>query len=263
MRWSCSVSMMFREHPVRERIAAARAAGFDGVEIQVPAEADADVWAAAQAGGGIPVALMNVDLGDFLAGGAGLSGVPGREAAFRAAAEDALALAPRVGCTHLHLGPSRVAEGSSREAGLAVLEANLAWLAPRAQQRGVQLLVEPLNRVETPTALLARLDEAVDFITSVRARGLPLALQFDAYHVAANGEDPAQAFERVRELVAHVQFADHPGRKPPGAGQLDFDRLMRCLRAAGYDGWCGAEYLAPSGAAATLDWLPRLKAIAA
>ena len=33
MRFSTSISMMFREHPVDERFAAARQAGFEGVQV--------------------------------------------------------------------------------------------------------------------------------------------------------------------------------------------------------------------------------------
>ena len=261
MLWSTSVSMMFREHAVAQRLQAARDAGFDGVEIQVLAEAPADAWAQARETAGIAVALLNVDMGDFLAGGAGLSGVPGRDEAFRTAAIAALDTATRLQCRHVHVGPSRVPEGSNRQACLDTLSANLRWLAPQAHAAGIRLLLEPLNRPETPTALLGHLDEAVTLIEGPLA-GLA-ALQFDVYHVAMNGDDPVAALQRVRSHVAHVQFSDLPGRKPPGAGRLDFVRFFQALRASGYDGWCGAEYLALTGAAATLGWLPELRAATA
>lgn len=260
MKWSTSVSLMFREHPIARRLQAARDAGFDGVEIQVLAEGPVDDWVNARQAAGIDVALINVDMGDFLNGGPGLSGVPARVEGFRAASQAALATAARLGCTHVHLGPSRIAEGESRQACLDTLVANVHWLMPMAQVAGINLLLEPLNRVETPTALLGHVDEAAELISG------PLAgmakLQFDVYHVAMNGEDPVAALQRVLAHVAHVQFSDMPGRKPPGAGTLDFPRFFEALRHSGYDGWCGAEYLAPVGAAATLAWLPELRAIA-
>ena len=260
MQWSTSVSMMFREHAVAQRLLAARDAGFDGVEIQMLAEAPADTWAQARTEAGIAVSLLNVDMGDFLGGGAGLSGVPGREAAFRAAAQVALGPAPQLGCRHVHVGPSRVPDSSDRKLCLDTLVANVQWLAPQARAAGIRLLLEPLNRQETPAALLGHLDDAVALIEGPLAQ---LAeLQFDVYHVAMNGEDPVAALQRVRRQVGHVQFSDMPGRKPPGAGTLDFVRFFQALRRSGYDGWCGAEYLAPTGAAGTLGWLPALRAAA-
>jgi hydroxypyruvate isomerase len=57
--------------------------------------------------------------------------------------------------------------------------------------------------------------------------------------------------------VAHVQIADAPGRHEPGTGELDLERSLGALAAAGYDGWIALEYK-PSGATAdSLGWLPR------
>ncbi|HEX2063895.1 MAG TPA: TIM barrel protein, partial [Acidimicrobiales bacterium] len=57
--------------------------------------------------------------------------------------------------------------------------------------------------------------------------------------------------------VAHVQIADAPGRNEPGTGELDLDRYLGELAAAGYDGWIGLEYK-PSGASAdSFGWLHR------
>ena len=260
MKWSTSVSLMFREHPVAQRLQAARDGGFDGVEIQVLGEASADDWVNAREAAGIEVALVNVDMGDFLGGGPGLSGVPQRVEAFRAAAQTTLATAARLGCAHVHVGPSRIAAGDSRQDSLDTLIANVRWLMPFAHAAGIELLLEPLNRVETPTALLGHLDESVELLSGPLA-GLA-KLQFDVYHVAMNGEDPVAALQRVRPHVAHVQFSDMPARKAPGAGTLDFPRFFEALRHSRYDGWCGAECFLPTGAAATLGWLPELRAIA-
>jgi hydroxypyruvate isomerase len=199
-------------------------------------------------------------MGDFLGGGPGLSGVPERVEAFRAAAKATLATAARLGCAHVHVGPSRIAPGESRQACLDTLVANVRWLKPFAQAAGIELLLEPLNRAETPTALLGHVDEAVELISGPLA-GLA-KLQFDVYHVAMNAEDPVAALQRVCAHVAHVQFSDMPGRKPPGVGTLDFPRFFDALRHSGYDGWCGAECFIPNGAAAALGWLPELRAIA-
>ena len=148
MKWSTSVSLMFREHPIAQRLQAARDAGFDGVEIQVLGESSADDWVNARQAAGIDVALVNVGMGDFLSGGPGLSGVPDREAEFRIEAEHTLNTARRLACCNVHVGPSRIPVGQTRAACLEVLVANLEWLRPKADEAGVRLLLEPLNRQE-------------------------------------------------------------------------------------------------------------------
>jgi hydroxypyruvate isomerase len=261
MKWSASVSMMFREHALPQRLQAARDAGFEGVEIQMLAEAPVLQWVQAREAAGIEVALVNVDMGDFLGNGAGLSGVPGREAAFRAAAQQTLATAQALGCRHVHVGPSRVPDGAKRETCLQTLVANLMHVLPAAEAVGVRLLLEPLNRIESPTVLLGKVDEAAALLKSLPVAADRVGIQFDVYHVVMNGADPVAALEQVRTQVAHVQFSDAPGRRPPGGGTIDFGRFLKALKATGYDGWCGAEYMAPVGAAATLGWLPGFKSL--
>ena len=260
MKWSTSVSLMFREHPIAQRLQAARDAGFDGVEIQVLGESSADDWVNARQAAGIDVALVNVGMGDFLSGGPGLSGVPDREAEFRIEAEHTLNTARRLACCNVHVGPSRIPVGQTRAACLEVLVANLEWLRPKADEAGVRLLLEPLNRQETPNVLLGTVDEAVGLI-SERLQGR-VGLQFDVYHVVLNGEDPVVALKRVLPQVWHVQFSDVPGRKAPGLGSIDFVSFFQTLKQSGYSGWCGAEYFAMSDTTSTLAWLPQFKALA-
>lgn len=257
-RFSGSVSMMFREAPLLERFSAARSAGFVGVEIQMLAEGDPAEMAEAARRAGIAVTLINVGMGDYLMGGAGLSGVPGREAEFAAALEVALSAAMALRPAFIHIGPSRTLEGGDRAQALATYAANIALAVERARFHGVDaaLLVEPMNRVEAPTALLNDIDDAAAFLRE--HFGDKVGLLFDIYHVAMNGADPIAAFTRHRDLVRHVQFSDVPGRKPPGQGTLDFAALFAGLEAEGYAGLYGAEYLPGGSTPDSLGWMERL-----
>lgn len=254
-RLAASVSFLFRELPVTARFAAARAAGFDGVEVQRLLELD-DVAAAAAAAraAGVAVVLVNVPSGDFVEGGDGLSGVPGREAAFEQALERALAAAQALGARYVHLGPSRVPAGVAREACLGTYHANVRTALGVSRAAGVTLLVEAMNPVEHPTALFPTVDAAAACVRAVaHAR---FGLQFDVYHAAMAGDDPVAAFARHRALVRHVQFADAPGRHEPGTGALDLPGILGALRGQGYAGWIGAEYAPAAPTAATLGWMP-------
>ncbi len=181
MRFSTSISMMFREHPVDERFAAAGQAGFDGVEIQFLAEGDPVRMAAAAAAAGVEVVLINVGMGDYLVGGPGLSGVPGREGVFAEELDKALEAARLMQAHFVHVGPSRIPDGVAREACLdtfrANLDAALALHAARGSRAG--LLVEPMNRVEAPTALVNDIDDLsschVVVETPIERRGCSIA----------------------------------------------------------------------------------------
>lgn len=205
-RPSCSVSMMFRELPLLARFGAARAAGFTGVEIQFIDEGDPAAMARAARDAGVEVVLINADMGDLRTGGPGLSGVPGREADFRAGFARALEASMTLGGSRIHLGPSWVPPGTSRAECLAVYRTNLAWAVEQAKGHPATLLIEPLNLVENPTILLGDLAEAVHLIDGCRSDRV--GLQFDIYHIAMNGVDVRQEFRtHVPETTTAASFA--------------------------------------------------------
>jgi len=182
-----------------------------------------------------------------------LSGVPGREQAFRLAAEKAIAAAVVLGAKFVHLAPSRVSDGTSRDQCLEVYAANAEAALAMAEGRTVSLLLEPMNAVDAPTALFTRIDDAGAFL---RDRfGGRVGLLFDLYHLTLGGTDLVGAAGRHHDLIRHVQFSDVPGRREPGTGHIDFGTAFAALEAAGYDGWFGAEYFPDRPTADTLGWL--------
>ena len=244
--------MMFRELPILERFGAARAAGFQGVEIQAVEEGNPTAMASAARDAGVEVVLLNVDMGDLRTGGPGLSGVPGREAEFRAAFTRTLDASLILGANRIHLGPSRVPPGTSRAECLAVYRANLTWAVEQAAGHPATLLIEPLNVVESPTILLGDLAEAVQLIQECGSDRV--GLQFDIYHAAMNGIDIRQAFQHHLASIRHIQFADAPGRHEPGTGQIDFPATLVDITASPYAGWAGAEYVPATTTAASFAW---------
>ena len=95
IRFDANLTFLFRELPLPERFAAARVVGFSGVELLVTEGAPPDTLACAAREAGVEVVLCNAPMGDFLAGGLGLSGAPGRESEFAGAIREAAALAVR------------------------------------------------------------------------------------------------------------------------------------------------------------------------
>lgn len=250
---STSISLMFTEVPPLERYSAARRAGFSGVEIQVIDDAlPADRAALAAGAADIPVVLLNVSLGDFRSGGPGLSGVPGRERAFREAFLVARDAATRLGARFLHLGPSRTA-GADRAGCLEVYRGNLRYAVEAAAGHPFRLMIEPLNRVENPDILIDDFDLAARLIGEIG--GDSVGLQYDLYHATLGGVDLVATFDRHRSMIHHIQFADAPGRHEPGTGRCDFARFLRHLAATGYRGFIGAEYFPSRPTPETLGWL--------
>jgi hydroxypyruvate isomerase len=256
LRFSTSVNFLFGELPFLDRFAAARRAGFHGVEIQF-LEASAVEVARAAREAGVEIVLLNLDMGDLFTGGPGISGVPGRETMFIGALDAALDAAQETAARCLHFGPSRVPAGAGRAECLATYRANIdAALAREPFTSGrVQGLLEPMNAADMPDALFTEISRAAEFVRG--GFGGRLGLQFDVYHVAKSGADVVAAWQDCRDCVRHVQFSDVPGRGEPGSGTLDFPAIFAAIEGSGYAGWLGAEYFPARPTVETLGWLRR------
>lgn len=254
MRFSASITFMFTEHPFLDRFAAAKAAGFGGVEIQV-LETDARAAAAAARAADIDVALLNAPMGDLIEGGPGLSGVPGRECEFREGITSAIESAKILNVRHVHVGPSRVPKGESVEKCLASLVSNLGFALDLANAADVTLLIEPMNKIDMPDSLIVDTDQAIAFLKE-HFDG-QIWLQFDLYHVAQSGHDIVTLFQRHADVIKHIQFADTPGRGAPGTGGIDFEGTFAAIKTNGYVGWAGAEYYPNGPTPSTLEWMSK------
>ncbi|MDA7087428.1 TIM barrel protein [Pseudomonas sp. SA3-5] len=254
MKISANLSLLFNERPLRERVVAAAAAGFDGVEIQFPYELAAIRLKEALAAAGMPLVLINLPAGDLLDGGAGLAAVPARQAEFDAALQEALTYAAMVRPTCVNVLAGRLAAGVSRELALATLAANLHTTAEAFQLLGIRVLVEAINPLDMPGFLLNTPEQLDEMLRRV---GHPnLAAQYDLYHMARQGVDLVVGIELLAGRIGHVQFADCPGRGAPGTGRLEFAPVLAALERTGYQGWLGAEYLpGEAGTQAGLAWL--------
>ncbi|MGW5957564.1 hydroxypyruvate isomerase [Methylorubrum thiocyanatum] len=252
-RFAANLSLLFTEVPLRDRFAAAHAAGFTAVEMQFPyAEAKA-VLAARLTETGLPLVLHNLPPGDWAAGERGIAALPGREAEFREGVARAIDYAGALGCRQLNclagLAPPEVEPARLR----ATLTENLAYAAEALGRAGIRLLIEPINDRDMPGFVLNRLSDAAAVIEAVGSDNL--FIQADLYHMARMGEDLAGSLEAHRARIAHVQIADSPGRHEPGTGRIDFSAAFTVLDRLGYAGFIGCEYLPASGTEAGLGWM--------
>lgn len=255
MQICANLSLLFTELPLIERVRAAADAGFAGVEIQFPYEVPAAELKAELQRNAMPLVLINLPAGDLMQGGAGLAAVPGREAQFAEALEQALAYAEVVQPQRINVLAGRLAEGVEREQALSLLARHLRCAAEAFAASGVPVLMEAINHHDMPGFLLNTPEHLLDMLQRVGHENL--GAQLDLYHMARMDQDLAASVRQLRGHIGHVQFADAPGRGEPGSGTLDFEPALVALQEQGFAGWLGAEYR-PVGATTTgLGWLPR------
>lgn len=253
LRFSINVSMMLQEHDFLDRFQAAADLGFKGVDIQFPYEHPAEVVAARAKAAGVEVVLINVPAGDLMHGGNGLACVPGKEDEFARGLELAKTYVAALGTKRVNVLSGRVPEGVSIEAAEETLVTNLRGAADAFAPMGVTVMTEPCNARDVPRYLVNRTAHAVVLLD--RAGRDNLGVQYDFYHRQVTEGNLLEGFRTFLPRIAHVQFADNPGRNEPGTGEIAYERIFAAIDASDYDGWVGAEYRPSGKTADTLSWL--------
>lgn len=243
-RFCANLSMLFAELPFADRFGAARAAGFDGVEVLFPYDHPAPLILERLEATRLPLLLLNCPPPNYAGGPRGFAAVPGLEERFRTDFRRAARHAAALGARHVHV----MAGAAEGEAARAAYLRNLAWAAGAAP--ALSLTIEPINRHDMPGYFLSDFALAVEVLEEVGAPNL--RLQFDSYHAHRITGDVAGTWDRVRARVAHVQVGGYEGRHEP-----DDPAFLDRLDADGYGGWVGAEYVPRGRTQDGLAWLRR------
>ena len=263
-RFAANLSMLYPELDFLDRFEAAAKDGFEGVEYLFPYAWEAREIAARLKANGLQQVLFNTAPGNWDGGERGLACIPGREAEFARAIEQALVYARALECPRIHAMAGLVPAGTSREALRSTYVANLRQAAIVAARQGVDLLIEPINTRDIPGFFLNRQDDAHRLVEEIGAANVKV--QFDLYHCQVVEGDVAT---KIREYlptgrVGHFQIAGVPQRHEPDLGELYHPYLFGVIdevaAQCGWQGWVGCEYrpargTEPGGTSAGLGWL--------
>jgi hydroxypyruvate isomerase len=168
-------------------------------------------------------------------------GDPAKHGELLKVTETAIADAKTLGTTQFTVTGHSLIDGMSREAQLAGYLAGLMRMAPMLEAANVTALVEPFNRVNHLNHLLNGSQPAVPMVRSVNSPRVKLL--WDFYHMQLEDGDLIEKFTAGFDQVAHVQIGDVPGRHQPGTGEINHANLLKAVRAAGYRGKIGLEFM--------------------
>jgi hydroxypyruvate isomerase len=253
-RFAANLSMMFGEIPFLERFAAARKAGFAGVEFLFPYAFDKAEILARRKEAGLAQILFNTPPGDWDAGDRGFAALPRKRDAFRRTFEQALDYAVALENPRIHVMSGIPKADDDPAACTACVVENLAWASALARPEKVTLLIEPLNMNDMPGYFLKSADQAAEILRAVAAPNVKL--QYDLYHQQMSRGAVAENLRKHFGIIGHIQVAGVPGRHEPDAHQeLNVSYLFGLIDELGFDGWIGCEYRPRKETQAGLSWL--------
>ena len=251
MSWTLSpcIEWLFADgaRPFHERVREAARAGFTHIEFWTASDKDVRMLETAVHESGVTVT-------SFVSEPTGRLVDPATHGDFLAGVEQSCRLARRLNCLGLIVVAGQARDGVDRETQARALTAALRRAAPIASRHGVQLLLEPLNtQIDHPGYFL---DSTVEALGVVRAVDDPaVKLLYDLYHSIVMGEEPDSVLQGSGQLVGHVHIADVPGRHEPGTGSVDWRRQLESLRASGYSGLLGLEYMPTADTLSSLEFI--------
>jgi hydroxypyruvate isomerase len=252
LKWSVSLTMLFKEVSFVHRLLAAKEAGFNAVEFMWPSGVDLDTLVAAHQASGVEVALFNVDSGDVPAGERGFPNDPARRDWWRARADTAIALAGKLGCSRLNVQAGNEVPGISHSAMLDCLCENLTWALE--QTADITFFLEPLNRFEHPRYILGRTSDALQIVECINHPRMKIL--FDVYHAQRTEGNLTRLIQEHLEHIGHIQIADSPARNQPGSGEINWKFLLGQLETQNFEGYTGLEYVPVPDTLGSLGWLP-------
>jgi len=117
-----------------------------------------------------------------------------------------------------------------------VLVAGLAELGAHALEAGVLLLFEPLNRYEDH--MVNTVEQAARLIAAAGSDGVRILA--DTYHMNIEEDDPCAALRSVADVLGAVHLSDS-NRGQPGTGHVPFKAIVATLAEVGFDGVVSVE----------------------
>ena len=256
-KFAANLTMLYNELPFLDRFAAAAKSGFKAVEFLFPYDFAAQEIAQRLKDNGLQLVLHNLPAGNWAGGERGIACHPDRVGEFRDGVQQALDFAAALNPPQLNalagIAPAGVSEADARQ----TLVGNLRFAAGKLGERGIKLLMEPINTFDIPGFFVNRTAQALAIMDEVGSSNL--YLQYDIYHAQRMEGELAATLKQHLARIGHIQLADNPGRNEPGTGEIAYRFLFDQLDALGYRGHIGCEYKpkdsGPGGTDAGLGWV--------
>ncbi len=254
VRYAANIEMWWWKLPFVQRIHAAADNGFDAVEFWPWRGKDLDAIAKTANERGVEIAQFTA--WGFVPG----MNNPKNHDKFVDEIKASCETAHKLNCKRMTVVAGNDQAGMSQSEMHDHVITALKRVKPIVENEGVMLILEPMNiRVDHKGHCLYGSPEAVHICREVDS---PMVkINWDLYHMQISEGDLCGRLRDGFDQVGYIQIADHPGRKEPGTGEIEYGRVFRELNTLGYDGPIGVESGTKEGEAIAVERLRNVKLI--
>jgi hydroxypyruvate isomerase len=136
-------------------------------------------------------------------------------------------------------------EGMADEKGLENCALGLKRIMATAEKRGVNVMMELLNsKVNHKDYMCDRTPWGVDLVKRIGSERFKLL--YDIYHMQIMEGDVIRTIKDNAAYLGHYHTAGNPGRnefEPQDQQELNYPPIMRAIKATGFKGFVGQEFL--------------------
>jgi len=252
-KFAANLTMFFTEVPFMERFASARDAGFSAIEYLFPYEFEAAELKAQLGRNRLTQVLFNLPAGKWEEGERGIAADPERVEEFRVGVAKAVEYALELGVDGLNCLAGKRMRGYDDDKQWSTLVGNVRYAAKVLLEKGLRLMVEPINHFDIPGFFLNRTEQVLNLIDDA---GMPnVFVQYDIYHAQREEGELAATLRKHIDRIGHIQIADNPGRHQPGTGEINYPFIFKEIDASGYRGHVGLEYVPIPDSKSSLAWI--------
>jgi hydroxypyruvate isomerase len=254
LNFSVCIEMLYSDRDLLDRLNAVAAAGYPAVEFWGWKQKPMDAIKARADECGVRIAGFCVQCETALVN-------PATGAEWVADARSSIDEAARLGVGTLIVTTGQEILDLSREVQHEAIVNSLRALAPYAEDKGVTLVLEPLNiLVNHKGYYLSTSDEGFQIVDEV---GSPrVKLLFDLYHQQITEGNLMDRFSARIADIGHFHVADVPGRHEPGTGELNYANIFARIAELGYAAHVGLEFTATTTADEALAQVRRIAGMA-
>ena len=133
-------------------------------------------------------------------------------------------------------------EGLTDRQGAETAAAGLRRIAPYAEKKGINLVLEVLNsKIDHPGYQADHMAWAVDVCRWVNSPRVKILC--DIYHMQIMEGDLIRTIRTYAAFIGHYHTAGNPGRHDlDGDQEINYPAVCRAIAATGYDGYVGHEF---------------------
>jgi hydroxypyruvate isomerase len=234
LKLSVCIEMIFRDDDITDRIQKVKDVGCPAFEFWGWRNKDMDAIKAKADECGLAIAASVVEAGKPLVDDS-------TTADWVQGARESIDMAAKYGIPTLIVTVGQEIDEQPRIQQHNAILAGLKEAAPYAEDKGITLVLEPLNiLVDHKGYFLWSSHEGVEIVAEVDSPRIKLL--YDIYHQQIMEGNLIDNITRAIDHIGHFHVADVPGRNEPGTGEINYANVFAKIDELGYEAYVGLEY---------------------